>query len=61
MSFSTPLNVGKLREILEEYEPSSLVKVYDTTSHELVFIDNIVTKSDPDNEYPDVVFEIGED
>ncbi len=56
-----PMTIKELITILEEYEPSSFVKVYDKTSHELVFIDEIVTKTDPDNEFPDVVFEIGED
>lgn len=56
-----PMTVEKLITILEQYEPASFVKVYDKTYHDIVLIDNIVTKQDPDNAYPDVVFEIRED
>lgn len=56
-----PMTVEKLITILEQYEPGSFVKIYSKTYHDLVFIDKIVTKQDPNNEFPDVIFEIVED
>jgi hypothetical protein len=55
-----PLTVGKLITMLEQYEPESLVKVYDETCFDLMFIDKIATKVDPDNKHPDVIFEVKE-
>jgi hypothetical protein len=54
------LNVGKLIEILSQYDERSLVKVLDKTYFELVFIDKIDTKVNPDSDYPDVIMEIKE-
>jgi hypothetical protein len=54
------MTVGKLISALQQYEPESLVKVYDETYFDLMFIDKIVTKLDPDSKYPDVIFEIKE-
>jgi len=55
------LTVGKLIAILDQYDHESLVKVFDKTHFDLVFIDNIVSKLDEDAAYPDVIFEIRED
>jgi hypothetical protein len=53
-----PMTVEKLITILGQYEPGSFVKVYNKTYHELVFIEKIVTKADPSNKNPDVIFEV---
>ena len=53
--------VGKLIDILGQYDEHSTVKVFDKTHFDLVFIDNIVTKLEEDRAYPDVIFEIRED
>jgi hypothetical protein len=55
------LTVGKLKEVLDQYADESLVKVFDKTHFDLVFIDKIVSKLDEDQAYPDVIFEIRED
>ena len=55
------LTVGKLKEILDQYDDNSLVKVFDKSHFDLVFIDKIVSKPDPEETYPDVIFEICED
>ncbi len=55
------LTVGKLIAILDQYDHESLVKVFDKTHFDLVFIDNIVAKPEQDSAYPDVIFEIRED
>lgn len=55
------LTVGKLREVLDQYADESLVKVFDKTHFDLVFIDKIISKPDEDQAYPDVIFEIRED
>jgi hypothetical protein len=55
------LTVGKLIDILGQYDEESIIKVFDKTHYDLVFIDNIVSKPDEDRAYPDVIFEIKED
>lgn len=55
-----PLTVGKLKEILDQYDDNSLVKVYDSTFFDLVFVDKIFKKDDG-GEFPDVIFQIKED
>lgn len=55
------LTVGKLIDILGQYDEDSLVKVFDKTHFDLVFIDNIISKPDEDSLCPDVIFEIKED
>ena len=41
-----PLIVGKLIEILEQYDPQSVVKIYDATFRELEHIDKVFNKVD---------------
>lgn len=54
------LTVGKLKEILDQYDDESLVKVFDKTHFDLVFIEKIISKLDEANQFPDVIFEIRE-
>ena len=54
------LTVGKLKEILDQYDDESLVKVFDKSHFELTFIDKIVSKLEGEANYPDVIFEIKE-
>lgn len=48
-------------EILEEYHPSSFVKVYDVTNKEIVQIKKTFAKNDASKKYPDLVLEIQEE
>jgi len=54
------LTVAKLKEILDQYDDESIVKVFDRANVELTFIDKIVSKMEGDSKYPDVIFEIQE-
>lgn len=61
MSYTKPMTVGMLIEALDEYHPTSLVKVYDATNHEIVQIQRFFPKKDHDRHFPDLVLEIAEE